>query len=193
MDKSNSFLGAGTIISRSDSEFGTYLPIAEITSSDGPQMTRDVPDVSHLKSLGGYRSFISGFKDAGSLNLNMNFTHDTYEQMLDDFESGYLKWYRIEMSNDAMTRFTFRGLVTNCPVALQTTTQVLSNVSLKISGKIKFVKMIDFYFAYDFDGGEADSVFGADEDIDGGDAFDVFGDEDYLHGGYANSGFYGEV
>lgn len=134
---SNAFLGAGTTFSRSTTELGTYVPLAEVMNIDGPTMSRDTPEVTNLDSLDGYREFIAGFRDAGTVSLPMNFTHATYEQMLNDFEDDDRKWYRIDMPNAQKTRLQFQGLVTACPVSIQTTSQVTSNVTIKISGAVE--------------------------------------------------------
>ncbi len=135
MAGSNAFLGVGTVFSRSLTADGTYTPLAEVTSIDGPNMSRDTPEVTNLGSAGGYKEFIAGFRDAGNISLPMNFTHETYEQMLDDFEDDDAKWYRIDMQNTEKTRLQFKGLVTSCPISIQTASQVTSNVSIKITGK----------------------------------------------------------
>jgi predicted secreted protein len=134
---SNAFLGVGTVFSRSETETGTYTALAEVLNIDGPTMTRDTPEVTNLDSEGGYKEFIAGFRDAGNITLPMNFTHVTYEAMLDDFEDDSAKWYRIDMPNTQKTRLQFQGLVTSCPVSIQTASQVTSNVSIKISGKVE--------------------------------------------------------
>ena len=134
---SNAFLGVGTAFSRSLTETGTYTPLAEVQSIDGPQMSRDTPEVTNLGSEGGYKEFVAGFRDAGNISLPMNFTHDTYELMLDDFESDEARWYRIDMPNTEKTRMQFKGLITSCPVSIQTASQVTSNVSIKITGKVE--------------------------------------------------------
>jgi hypothetical protein len=132
---SNAFLGAGTTFSRSATENGTYVALAEVLNIDGPTMSRDTPEVTNLDSEDNYKEFIAGFKDAGTISLPMNFTHDTYEQMLDDFDDQTGKWYRIDMPNTEKTRLQFKGLVTNCPISIQTASQVTSNVTIKITGK----------------------------------------------------------
>ena len=132
---SNAFLGAGTTFSRGVAAGGPYVALAEVLNIDGPTMSRDTPQVTNLDSEGGYHEFIAGFRDAGTVTLPMNFTHDTYEQMLDDFEDDVAKWYRIDMPNAQKTRLQFSGLVTACPISIQTTTQVTSNVTIKITGK----------------------------------------------------------
>lgn len=139
---SNAFLGVGTTFSRSETVDGTYVPLAEVLNIDGPTMSRDTPDVTSLDSEGGYKEFIAGFRDAGTISLPMNFTHDTYEAMLDDFEDSTAKYYRIDMPNTEATRLQFLGLVTACPVSIQSTTQVTSNVSIKISGKVTLSQLV---------------------------------------------------
>lgn len=134
---SNAFLGAGTTFSRATTVFGPFVALAEVMNIDGPTMSRDTPEVTNLDSTGGYREFIAGFRDAGTVSLPMNFTHATYESMLDDFEDDTRKWYRIDMPNAQKTRLQFEGLVTACPVSIQTTSQVTSNVTIKISGSVE--------------------------------------------------------
>lgn len=134
---SNAFLGVGTVFSRSETETGTYVALAEVLNIDGPTMTRDTPEVTNLDSEGGYKEFIAGFRDGGNITLPMNFTHVTFEAMLNDFEDDAAKWYRIDMPNTQRTRLQFLGLVTSCPVSIQTASQVTSNVSIKVSGKVE--------------------------------------------------------
>lgn len=136
MATSNAFLGVGTTFSRSETEDGTYTPLAEVLNIDGPTMTRDTPEVTNLDSDGGYKEFVAGFRDAGTISLPMNFTHDTYEIMLDDFEDDTAKWYRIDLPNSNATRLQFSGLITSCPVSIQAQSQVTSNVTIKISGQV---------------------------------------------------------
>ncbi len=135
MAGSKAFLGVGTVFSRGLTEDGEYTPLAEVTSIDGPNMSRETPEVTSLDSEGGYKEFVAGFRDAGNISLPMNFTHDTYELMLEDFEADEGRWYRIDLPNAEKTRLQFQGLITACPVAIQTASQVTSNVTIKVTGQ----------------------------------------------------------
>ena len=61
----------GTLASNS-----TRSGIAELTNISGPTMGADEIDVSSHDSTGSYRSFVSGFLDAGEISLEGNLTVD---------------------------------------------------------------------------------------------------------------------
>ena len=102
---SNAITGVGTVFLRWS---GTaWVALAEVNSISGPTMTRDFVDVTSLDSTGGYREFITGFRDAGTVSLTMNFTRTTYDLMKTDFESDTAVNYQIVLPDDATTSFEF--------------------------------------------------------------------------------------
>ena len=131
---SNAFAGVGTKFGRWNGSSWDYL--AEINSITGPTMTRDFIDVTSLDSTRGYREFITGFRDAGTISLSMNFTRTTYELMLEDFESSLLKSYEIILPDDDVTSLEFEGLVTEVPLTIPTDDKVTSDVTIKITGAV---------------------------------------------------------
>ena len=131
---SNAIAGVGTIFNRYS---GTvWQRIAEINSISGPSMTRDTIDVTSLDSTGGYREFITGFRDGGTVSLTMNFTRETYDLMLFDFESNDAQSYEIILPDADVTSFEFCGLVTELPLEIPTDDKVTANVTIKITGKV---------------------------------------------------------
>lgn len=135
---SNAFSGVGTKFHRLNTTLSSpaYQTIAEINSITGPGMSRATIDVTSLDSTGGYREFIASFKDAGELQLEMNFTRVTYEVMLADFESEQLRAYAIELPDAANTTLEFNGFVTAAPVSIPLDDKVTSTVTIKISGAV---------------------------------------------------------
>jgi predicted secreted protein len=131
---SNAFSGVGTLFRRWS---GTaWVNIAEVNSISGPSMTRETIDVTSLDSTGGYREFIAGFRDAGTLQLTMNFTRSTYDTMKDDFEDDSAQNYEIVLPDDENTTLEFAGLVTECPIEIPTDDKVTSTVTIKITGQV---------------------------------------------------------
>ena len=104
--------------------------IAEINSITGPGMSRDTIDVTSLDSTGGYREFISGFRNAGTLALAMNFTRATYDLMKDDFEDDTLKNYEIELPDDDATTLEFTAFVTELPLTIPPDDKMTADVTL---------------------------------------------------------------
>ena len=128
--------GVGTQFRRWNATTGAWANIAEINTITGPSMTRDTIDVTSLDSTDGYREFIAGFRDAGTVVLSMNFTRDTYETMKDDFESDTLVNYEIVLPDDATTTLEFEGLVTELPLTTPPDDKITVDVTIKITGSV---------------------------------------------------------
>jgi predicted secreted protein len=138
---SDAFSGLGTKFLRWDSSApegsADWQAIAEIISISGPTMTREFIDVTSLDSTGGYREFIAGFRDGGTVTLNMNFTSATYSIMKDDFEDKDSQFYEIILPDDDSTSFEFEGLVTELPLEVPADDKVTANVTIKVVGKVE--------------------------------------------------------
>jgi predicted secreted protein len=118
---SNAISGVGTLFRRWS---GTaWVNIAEVNSIDGPNKTRNTIDVTSLDSTDGYKEFIAGFKDGGTVNLTMNFSRSTYDLMNTDYEADN-------------TSFEFTALVVELGLSIPTDDKITSPVSLKISGPV---------------------------------------------------------
>ena len=113
-----------------------WVQLSEINSITGPTMTRDFIDVTSLDSTGGYREFITGFRDAGTISLSMNFTRSTYNTFQDDFESPDTHYYEIVLPDVENTTLEFAGLVTEIPITIPTDDKITADVTIKISGPV---------------------------------------------------------
>ena len=131
---SSAIAGVGTKFRRWDGS--TWLEIAEVNSIAGPTKARNAIDVTSLDSTGGYREFIGGFRDGGTVTLPMNFTRDSYDRMNEDFESDDLQNYEIYLPDDEHTSFEFEALVTELGLAIPADDKVTADVTLKVSGQI---------------------------------------------------------
>lgn len=129
------FSGVGTTFRRWT---GTvWADIAEINSISGPTMSRDTIDVTTLDSTGGYREFIAGFRDPGTVQLTMNFSATTYAIMKGDFDIETEQNYEILFPAAGENySFEFAGLVTELPVEITADDKVTSTVTIKISGAV---------------------------------------------------------
>ena len=134
---SNAVTGVGTEFRRwGGSTNPNWVNISEINSITGPGMSRDTIDVTSLDSTGGYREFITGFRNAGTITLAMNFTRATYEIMLNDFESDVHQNYEIYLSDPEHTSLEFQGLVTELPLSIPADDKITADVTIQISGQV---------------------------------------------------------
>jgi len=131
---SNAFSGVGSLFRRwSGSEWDN---IAEVNNISGPGMTRETIDVSSLNSTGGYREFITGFRDAGTISMSVNLTRDTLDTFKADFESDTAENYEIVLPDDEVTTLEFEGLVTEMPLTIPPDDKVTIDVTIKITGQV---------------------------------------------------------
>ena len=128
--------GVGTTFKRWSGT--SYVAIAEVNSITGPSMTRAFLDVTSLDSTGGYREFITGFRDAGTISLKMNFTAATYAAIKEDFQSAVANQYLITLSDTALSTLEFEGLVTELPLSIPTDDKISADCTIKISGEVIF-------------------------------------------------------
>jgi predicted secreted protein len=141
--------GIGTTIQRADGLGRTYdqvdaltettggfKRIAEVRNMSGPTMSKDTIDVTSMDSEGGYREFITGFKDAGEVTLTMNFTDEVWNQMLTDFNTGTINWYRVTFANEARTTFAFEGSVSGVPVDAPADDAITFECTIRVSGPV---------------------------------------------------------
>jgi len=131
---SNAISGVGTVFQRWNGS--TWVKLAEVNSISGPSMTRDFIDVTSLDSTGGFREFITGFRDGGTVSLTMNFTRTTYDVVFADFEDDEPHYYEIVLPDDVNTSFEFCGYVTELPLEIPTDDKITANVTIKVSGKV---------------------------------------------------------
>lgn len=132
---SDAVAGVGTEFHRWDGA-GSWESIAEINSITGPGMSRDTIDVTSLDSTDGYREFITGFRNAGTVTLSMNFVRSTYETMKGDFESDSLQNYEIILPDDENTTLEFEGLVTELPLTIPPDDKITADVTIQLSGSV---------------------------------------------------------
>lgn len=137
------FVGVGTVFSRKNPISEEYEAIAEINEIGGPERTRQIREATHLGSEGGYREFITGFRDGGNVTLNMNFTADSYERFDDDFADDDPRDYRIELPDTDETVIDFKGLVTDTPLSIAVDDKVTVRVTLKVTGPTVFSRASD--------------------------------------------------
>lgn len=128
--------GVGTQFLRWNDNTNLWEAIAAVKSITGPSKTRNFIDVTSLDSTGGYREFITGFRDAGQLSLNMLFTRDGYELLDADFSSATAVYYQIVLPDTDTTTLMFQGLITELPLTIPTDDAITNDVTIKITGPV---------------------------------------------------------
>ncbi len=119
-----------------DSDYGE---LAEVVTIGGPNRTSEEIDVTHLRSVGGYREFIRGFKDGGELPMELNYVPGSISQaaILAEFESGVVRSRRLFYPDGATS--TFNAFVKGSAQSANTGAKLPLNVTFRVVGPIDFV------------------------------------------------------
>jgi predicted secreted protein len=112
-----------------------WASLGEVTNISGPSMSRATHDVTSLATTGGYREFITGLRDPGTLTFTMWFVRADYDAMKTLFESDVIKDFELILPDSEVTSLEFSGYVTELPLDVPEG-PVSCNVSIKISGSV---------------------------------------------------------
>jgi len=127
--------GVGTVFRRWNTTTSEWDTVAGITNIGGPSASRETHDTTALDTTGGYKTFITGFRDAGEITLSMIFNRAEYDDMVTDFETEAAQNYEIVLPDDEATSLEFEGLVTAIPLTIPATPVTLE-VTIKLTGAI---------------------------------------------------------
>ena len=130
-------------MSLAKSGFGTTLTragnaIAEITSINLPSLEQETIEVTNMGSADGYKEYIAGLKDGGSVTIEGNFiVSDTNGQLglIDDLNAGTLQSFVITFPAAVGANWSFSALVTKFESEAPLDDKIPFSAELKISGK----------------------------------------------------------
>jgi predicted secreted protein len=122
----------------------TFTKVAEVIDITGPNMTKDVIDVTSQDSTDGWREFIPGMRDGGEVTISANWipahaTQDGTTGVLSKFTDDVLHNWQIITADDGSSGtmdIDFAAIVTNFSPSLPLTEQGQLDFTLKISGAV---------------------------------------------------------
>lgn len=125
-------VAAGTTIKQGSTAIG------KLTSIGGLEISADTIDTTALDTVGGYRTFVQGWKDGGEVSLEGFFDKDTGQSaLLTSFGSGASATYTITFptgGNTTAGNWSFSGIVTKLSTSAGLEDAVSFAATLKVSG-----------------------------------------------------------
>ncbi len=110
-------------------------PIASLTSITGLDLSADDVDVTAHDSADGYREFVQGLRDGGTVSIEGNFTGVASQEALKDlFDSGEVVAMEIGFP-DAFAEWQFNGYVNALSTDAPMDDKVSFSATIKVSGK----------------------------------------------------------
>ena len=107
--------------------------IASLTSIAGLELSADTIETTTLDSVGGYRTFVQGLKDAGEVSISGFFDYAAHNAILADFNTGTSASYVITFPGGK--NWTFDAVVTGFSTGAELEDLVSFESTLKVSGK----------------------------------------------------------
>ncbi len=140
----SAIIAYGATVERSANGTTGWAEIPEVTGVAVPATERDYVDVTSLDSVNGYREYISGLKDAGTISLPANYTHNGFQQQFADQETGDLFYYRVTLApapdQSAGHAFAFTPFPTVAVDGGDVAGKVSMTINLRISGAITWTE-----------------------------------------------------
>ena len=128
--------GVGTILKIDGSTIGN------VTNITGPSMSKDTIDTTALDTTGGYRTFITGFKNAGALTFTLMFEKEEYSTLKAAFDSDVAKSIEVILPDGTTagtgSKLSFSGFVTEMPLTIPPDDKITCDVTIQISGPVIF-------------------------------------------------------
>ena len=125
--------GVGTTFAKRNAGSSvSYTTISEVKNIEGPSATRAFLDTTSLDATDGWRTYIPGFKDLGTLTMTINYTKTGYSALLADFSAETPNNYKITLPDS--TTITFDAFLTDLPLTIPEDI-ITMNVTFRITGK----------------------------------------------------------
>jgi hypothetical protein len=139
-------LGIGSKASYSTDNGSTFTDVAEVTSITLPSSEHSVVDVVHLGITDGYKDFLFGLADGGTVEVKFNYTATVYSAIfalkgLKKTGANDNKWKISGPDENGVTAggvqtFTFKGVVMSMESEITTEEIVSVTVKIKVCGAV---------------------------------------------------------
>lgn len=125
--------GVGTTFAkRNPGSSVSYTTISEVKNIEGPSASKAFLDTTTLDATDGWRTYIPGFKDLGTLAMTLNYTKTGYSALLADLSSDVVNNYKITLPDG--TTIVFDAFLTDLPLTIPEDVVTIS-ATFRISGK----------------------------------------------------------
>lgn len=139
---SQAIFAQGTLLKIGDGGTPTenFAAIAEVKSITGPGLTSDALDVTTHDTSDGFREFIQGLKDGGSLDFDINFVptipeHSAASGLLANYMDGGRHNFQMVFPDESETTWTIPGFVQSFSINAPVDDVLTASVSIKVSSR----------------------------------------------------------
>lgn len=124
----------GTTLSRGDgAPTEVFTAIAQVTNISGPGMERNTIDVTDHGSPDGWMEFTGGLKDAGEVEVEVNYSPSVHDVLAADFEDEDPRNYKLAFPDG--TTWSFAAILTGFEPEAPVDDKLAATLTFKVSGK----------------------------------------------------------
>ena len=117
----------------------TWTSIAEVVTISGPEVSSDLVEASTLDSAAGYKEFIAGNQDGGTLSLTLNFVNTSAQRDLRALQGALVASpFRLLLPTSPTSWFYFDGRLVDWSQGAEPNAPMQAEVGIKISGAVTF-------------------------------------------------------
>jgi predicted secreted protein len=128
--------GFGTQLKRGDgADPEVFTAIANITSINPPNMSRETIDLTTHQSADGWMEFKGALKDGGEVSSDVNYDPAQHDTLVADFEDDDPRNYQIVFPDDASTTWSFAAILTGFEPEAPYDDKLAASLTWKVSGK----------------------------------------------------------
>lgn len=128
----------GTKLQYLEDDGTTYTDVAQISDVGPPSQSGDSIDATTHDSVGSFREFVAGLRDAGDVPLSIvHDPEDTASQakLLEFFNSGEMRTWRVVFPTANNAHWQFSGFVNEFGGETPLDDKIMANCTIKVSGR----------------------------------------------------------
>ncbi|MGQ5580926.1 phage tail tube protein [Streptomyces sp. ECR3.8] len=128
--------GFGVQLKRGDgAEPEVFTKIADVTSLNPPNISRETLDVTSHDSVNGWMEFLGSLKDPGEVSADVNYQPDKHDLLVSDFEDATPRNYQIVFPDADATTWEFPAILTAFEPETPYDDKATASLTWKVSGK----------------------------------------------------------
>ncbi|WP_442803374.1 phage tail tube protein [Streptomyces pseudogriseolus] len=128
--------GFGVQLQRGDgAATEVFTTIADVTSLNPPNISRETLDVTSHDSPNGWMQFLGSLKDPGEVSADVNYQPDKHDLLVSDFEDATPRNYRIVFPDADSTTWEFPAILTAFEPETPYDDKATASLTWKVSGK----------------------------------------------------------
>lgn len=126
----------GTELQRGDgAETEVFTAIGNVVNIQGPGIERETIDTTAHDTTNGWRTYIGGLKDAGEIELEVNYDPAVHDVLMADLDDDEPRNYKLVFPTTPSVTWTVALILTGFEQEAPHDDKLSADITFKVSGK----------------------------------------------------------